>query len=173
MYNDVRIVYDQAVQKTGSFGLMLAESDPRFIAVIPAYSGQDKIHLLYDFNLVQPSDVPCNRLNVTHGSVLLNLSQPIHVPGETIPVLCDSGYGVKTEEGYSQYFTTVCSRNMVTPRCTNISSGREFSVPLRVTFFTANSVVACCLIYLACARWRKSKHHDERIEEGRSQEITE
>ena len=65
--------------------------------------------------------LPCDKLTLEHGSILVDASQPLHVSGETITILCDPGYGVKTVAGYSQYFTTVCSPNLETPKCVDSS----------------------------------------------------
>ena len=90
------------------------------IVIEPHYDSQDNRHLLNDFNLVYPTEVPCKRLEVSHGSVLVDPSQPIHVPGETIQVLCDPRYAVRTQGGYSPYFITGCSIDLEIPQCIKV-----------------------------------------------------
>ena len=86
----------------------------------PFYLQIDNLQMLEKVSLAKPH-LPCDRFSVEHGSLLVDPSQPFHVAGETITVLCDPGYGVKTEAGYSQYFTTVCSPNLETPKCVDSS----------------------------------------------------
>jgi hypothetical protein len=91
----------------------------RPMTLTPSFNPRDDRNLLTEFNLVQRA-FPCPKLNITHGRVLLDPSQPLYVPGETIPILCDPGYGVKMEGGFSQYITVVCSDNLVAPECVTI-----------------------------------------------------
>ena len=107
--------------------------------------------------LVQP-DFPCSRLHLEHGRVLLNSSQPLHLPGERIQVLCDTGYGVKTETGYSQYFTTVCYNDLVPPECVDMSlesgnaeCGLELVTILPAMYlYLSTSIASFFLLFLCC-----------------------
>ena len=134
--------------------------DYRFITLTPKYDG----HQLKDFSLIQ-SGLRCERLNVTHGTLLLDPSQPIHTPGETIPVLCDTGYGVRTEAGFSQYFTTVCSNDLVAPKCVKFSQsgnedasgggGGKITIPSNVFYSivsVVSTVILCLVIGTCCQR---------------------
>ena len=91
------------------------------LTLIPTWNQESEQHVLTGFNLVEEY-FTCDKLNVTHGVTLLDTSQPLYIPGETIPVICDPGYGVKNMfgSGYSRYTTTVCSNNLIVPNCTRV-----------------------------------------------------
>ena len=98
---------------------LLSHDHYGYLTLIPRWNQESDDHVLTGFNLVE-QDFHCDKLNVTHGVALLDTSQPLYIPGETIPVLCDPGFGVKnmTGPGYPRYITTVCSNNLVVPKCT-------------------------------------------------------
>ena len=106
------------------------------------------IQLLRNFFLVTPR-LPCDRFTVEHGSLLVDPSQPFHAPGETITVLCHPGYAVKTEAGNSQYFTTVCSPNLVTPTCVT-NSFLDEGLSFRGTF-VFSSIVSYLIVFVGMA----------------------
>ena len=119
---------------------------------------------------------PCEKLAVIHGRVLVDTSQPLHVPGETIPVLCDPGYGVRTEAGYSQYITLVCSRDLVAPRCSKVPvlGDDERSGTIRipsVVFYTVIVLVAPALvIFLICVTCIQRRRIQQLYQEDSTEE---
>ena len=115
---------------------------------IPFHPLFQEMLMARNFLLVKPH-LPCDRFTVEHGSLLVDPSQPFHVPGETIPVLCHPGYGVKTEAGnYSQYFTTVCSPNLEVPECVNTSPNERLSFERTVVM---SSIVFYVIVFVETA----------------------
>ena len=136
----------------------------RTTAFDPQRTAQNR-QLLTKFTLLKPH-LPCERLTVEHGRLLLDPSQPLLVPGERIPVLCDPGYGVRTERGYTRYFVTVCSNDLVTPICVDLSltdsdSKRGTIAVPSVVFFVVVVVVTAvvlCLSCVICYQRRRTQH---------------
>ena len=126
---------------TAPYTLMIP-NDYRYIVTEISNNPLDEIHHFNRFTLIQ-GDLPCAKLNLTHGSVLVDPSQPLYVPGEKISVLCDIGYGVKTEGRYVNYVTTVCSNELVAPQCviTSTGSGGDTDM-IRMPTLTFYSVMA-------------------------------
>ena len=122
------------------------------------------IPLVRNFFLETPR-LPCDKLALEHGLLLVDPSQPFHVSGETITMLCDPGYGVKTEAGYSQYFTTVCSPNLETPKCVNLSLNERlfFERAVVISFIDFYSIISTvtavilCLLVLICILQRQMR----------------
>ena len=103
---------------------------------------------------------PCDKLQVAHGRLLQHASQPLHVPGESIVVICDPGYGVKMKGGYSQYFTAMCSNSLTVPQCveTTLIGGESGGESVLEMSYLVVAIVIAVMLFLSfvlCVQCRK------------------
>ena len=69
---------------------------------------------------------PCKDISVTEGSILYGEKVPFFLPGETITVTCNKGFGVKVAPGiYDQEFTTNCSSSRTPLVCQTLPGGAD------------------------------------------------
>ena len=134
-----------------------------FVSVTPQSNPMNDFDLLIGFVMVEQESF-CERLNVAHGTLLVDSSQPLHLPGETIPVLCDLGYGVKVAGGYSHYTTTKCSSEMVVPECVKTESvdckeaSGMVTIPSTIFYSVIVIIVPAVLLFLipvACVQRKR------------------
>lgn len=74
--------------------------------------------------LKTPQNIPCKNFSVRDGRILLEQTVPFFLPGETITVSCNKGFGMQITQGvYRQEFTTNCSASRRPVVCSKIPKG--------------------------------------------------
>jgi hypothetical protein len=156
---------------------LLYKRDYKPMKLTPTVEPDDDKNLLTDFNLVQPT-FPCTKLSISHGRVLLDPSQPLYLPRESIPILCDPGYGMKKDGEFLQYFTTTCSDDLIAPECVTYpvvgAENTTIKVPALVFYSVIVVVVPAVVlmvILVACTQRRRILHLERLIKHDGKDEL--
>ena len=76
------------------------------------------LFLVTGSNLKKLQNIPCNNISVIDGRILLEETVPFFIPGETITVSCNKGFGKQVTQGvFRQEFTITCSESRTPVVC--------------------------------------------------------
>ena len=116
------------------------------------------LHLVTDNLLKTIQNIPCKNIIVSNGRILLEETVPLFLPGETITVSCNKGFGMQINQSvFRQEFTTTCSTSSIPLVCSTIT--KDAGLPraqnsLSVVQIDSSSSKSCVtvglLVFLAC-----------------------